>query len=254
VPTSERASPVPRRTRDPRNLRVFKTLRVANADQIKASEIQSIRAFGTDSELEQVADVTLRRMANLRADNDLTHEFMRMGAVLGQTYDADGSLLMDWFDAWGITQADEVDFNLDGVINGKKDAGGEIRVLANEINRTMMRSSGGTWITGQSYAIGLCGDEFFDSLIQNQEVRETYLNQQAAADLREGYAFGQFRYGSILWVNYQGTDDQTTVSIDTDKVKFFPANTNGAFEVARGPGESLDLVNRVVDGNMSFAF
>jgi hypothetical protein len=39
-------------------------------------------------------------------------------------------------------------------------------------------------------------------------------------------------YGGITFVNYRGTDDGTTVGVDTNKCKFFPANAPGVFECA----------------------
>ena len=62
IPTTPRgASPVKRRT-EKRKAYYFDIPRLAKADTITASEIQDIRAFGTESELMQVQDEVNRRL------------------------------------------------------------------------------------------------------------------------------------------------------------------------------------------------
>jgi hypothetical protein len=93
--------------------------------------------------------------------------------------------------------------------------------------------------------MGLCGNSFWDDLTAHPEIRETYLNQVAAQELRNdvGTPYGMFRYGEITWVNYRGTDDQSTVSVGTDKVHFFPVGGRQVFQHAMAPAESFDFVN-----------
>lgn len=237
VQTSPRGAPAATRTNDKRDIRYFPTVRVANHDRVMASEVQNIRAFGSESELMQVQDEVMRRMLALRNDQSLTHENMRLGAVQGIVTDADGSTIRNWFTEWGVSQATEIDFNLDAT------TGAAVRTACDAVVRAMVRAAKGAWINGSSYAIGLCSDSFWDALIANAEVRATYLNQVAAADLRTGTAYQQFRYGGITFVNYQGTDDNSTVAVAADKCKFFPANAPGVFKKAMSPGESFDWVN-----------
>lgn len=237
VQTSERGAPPTTRGNDKRDIRYFPTVRVANHDRVMAHEIQNIRAFGSETELLQVQDEVMRRMLALRRDQALTHENMRLGAVQGIVTDADGSTIRNWFTEWGVSQAAEVDFNLDAT------TGAAVRTSCDAVVRAMVRAAKGAWINGQSYAIGLCSDTFWDALIANTEVRATYLNQVAAADLRTGTAFQQFRYGGITFVNYQGTDDNSTVAVTADKCKFFPANCPGVFKRALSPGESFEWAN-----------
>ena len=88
----------------------------------------------------------------------------------------------------------------------------------------------------------LAGDEFWDRFTTSKEVERTYLNQVAAAELRQGNAFGTFDFGNITWVNYRGTDDED-VGVAPSKVKFFPVGAKGVFQRALSPGESFDWVN-----------
>jgi hypothetical protein len=240
IQTSERGAPLEQQKRDQRDIRDFRTRRVAKGDTIMASEIANIRAFGKESELQQVQAEVMLRMRNLRDDVDLTHENLRLGALQGIVLDADGSTIYNWFTEWGITQPTEIDFDLDNA----NPAEGAVRLKCNEVVRGMWRAAKGSMV-GTTELIGLCGDTFYDQLTTHKEVRATYLNQQAAAELRGpvGRVFSQLSYGDITFVNYRGTDDNSKVAVPATKCKFFPRGARGLFKHVMSPGESFDLVN-----------
>jgi hypothetical protein len=237
LPTTPRGSPFTSTTDVKRNLRYFPTVRVANRDRLEASEIQNVRAFGSDTELMQIQDEVMRKMMNLRNNQNLTHENMRLGAVQGIVTDSDGSVIRNWYTEFGVTQPTEITFGL-----GSAQTGG-IRTACDGVVRAMARAAKGAWVDGQSYAMGLASDAYWDELVANAETRATYLNQQEAADLRTGTAYQTFKYGGIVFVNYRGTDDNSTVSVPSGKCKFFPVNAPGVFKQAMSPGESFDWVN-----------
>ena len=244
IQTSERGAPLSEGDREKRNIRDFRTVRVARGHTLYAHEIEGIRAFGTDSELQSVQNEVAEIMdgaTGLRAAVELTHENMRLGAIQGIVLDADGSVIRNWFTEFGISQPAEVDFDLDNA----SPASGAVRKACNGIVRGMQRAAQGAWVPGQTYAVGLCGDAFWDDLTAHPEVRATFLNQQEASDLRNnvGRAFSSFMYGDILFVNYRGTDDNSTVAVSADKCKFFPAGAPGAFVSAFSPAEFLPFVN-----------
>ncbi|HNP65285.1 MAG TPA: major capsid protein [Woeseiaceae bacterium] len=240
VQTTPRGAPLETRSKDPRSIRNFNTSRVAKGDTLHASEIQGIRAFGRVSELEQVQEEVMRRQLALKNDVELTHENMRLGAIQGIVLDADASPIYNYFTEFGITQATEIDFDLDNATP----ASGAVRKKCNQVVRQMMKAAKGAWSPTTQVA-ALCGDTFFDDLVAHSEVRETYLNQQAANSLRNdvGMVFDSVRYGNITFYNYRGTDDGTTVAIGDSLAKFFPIGAPGVFQHAMSPGESFDFVN-----------
>jgi hypothetical protein len=202
---------------------------------MQAHSIQNIRAFGTESELAGVQDEVMKIAARLRRDMELTHEYHRLGAIQGRLIDADGStVLLNMFTAFGVSEPTEVDFALGT-------AGTDVRAKCAAIVCNMVRASKGA-ITPMSRIMGLCGDAFFDSLIGHPTVRETYLAQEGAR-LREGSAFTSLTFGGITFVNYRGTDDNSTVAIGTDKCRFFPVGADGVFGVAFAPYEAGGFVN-----------
>ena len=83
----------------------FNTVHLPQRFSIRADEIQGIRAFGTQTELQAVQDVVNRRLVKARRQLDATHEFHRMGAINGKVLDADGStVLLDIFERFGVSR------------------------------------------------------------------------------------------------------------------------------------------------------
>lgn len=234
VQTTQRGAPLVQSTNEKRDIRYFPTVRVAKQDRLNASEVQNIRAFGSESELQQVQDEVMRRMTSVRRDVELTHENMRLGAVFGVVLDADGSTIRNWFDEFDITPPTEESWALN---NEKTD----VRSKCHQIVRQMARASEGAF-TASTSVYALAGDNFFDKLVNHDQVRQTYLNWAAAADLRGNAAFGEFDYGGIRWINYRGTDDGA-MGVSPNSARFFPVGAPGVFEVAQSPGESFDWVN-----------
>lgn len=245
IQTSERGAPLAQKTTQKRKIRDFRTPRIAESDTIRASEIANIRAFGSETEFKQVQDEVSDRLngpAGLMRQVELTWENMKLGAVQGIVLDADGSTIYDFFAEFGVTQATEIDFDLDAA----SPASGAVLKKCNQVTRQMKKAAKGAWVEGRTYAEALCGDDFWDNLISHSEVRATYLNTQQAQDLRNdvGAAYSSFRYGGINWINYRGTDDDSaTVGIPAAKAKFYPVNAPGAFVEAFSPGEFFDTIN-----------
>ena len=238
VPTTEVGGPKTRMTRDRQNGRNFRTVRLRLEDTIRSHEIQGLRAFGSETELQTVqAEVAARQMKIMRR-LQLTKENMRLGAINGVVLDADGSTVINnWYTEFGISAPSAIAFGLPTL------TGVDGFIRANVI-RPMIRALGGRW-TPSARIVALCGDTFYDKFIANSEVRAAYLNWQAAQQLTQGIgtAFGSFRYGGVEWVNYQGTDDNSTVAIGTSTCRFIPVGVDDVFQEARAPGERFEFVN-----------
>lgn len=237
IQTDYRGDPVRAKAGDKRSARAFRTRRIAEKSRIQASELQNIRAFGFETELQSVQMEVARRQIILRRDIELTKENLRLGCVQGLVADADGATIYDWATEFGQTIPAELAFDL----TAASPASGAVRRQCAAVVRSIQRGLRG--LGGDAVnVVGLCGDAFFDDLIANVEVRATYLNQQEASDLRTGSAFQRLNYGGILFINYRSTDDASTVLINTDKCKFFPTNA-GIFQWAMSPGETFEFVN-----------
>lgn len=243
VATSPRGAPIKERTDERADIRNFRTFRIALSSTLYADEIQQIREFGTETEVKAAAKELLKKQAKLRNDIELTWERMRLGAIQGKVLDANGvTVLQDWYALWGIAEPAVIDYAL----GTDSTATRAIRKISQNVVRSMQRSSKGSWVPGQTRVIGLCDDNFYDKLVNNPEVVSTFANWEAAASLRQGKIWDLFDYGEILWMNYRGTDDNSTVAVSSDnsgKVKFFPWKANEVFQHVMAPGEGFDMVN-----------
>ena len=240
IQTSQRgAPPANDRTTEQRKMRYFEVPRITEGDTIHASELQNIRAFGTESELMQVQTEVARRLSGptgLIPRVQYTMENMRLAAIQGVLTDADGSVIYNWFDEFQITQPTEVAFNLAANVEFS------LRPLCNQIVRNMARAAKGAF-TPQTQVYAICGDAFWDAFTNHVDVVKTFYNWQAAQELRKGQAFEAMYFGGIYWFNYRGSDDNTTIKIPDDKVKFFPKDAPGIFRRALAPGERFEFVN-----------
>jgi hypothetical protein len=249
IPASDRGAPLTERTTELRNMLYFKVPRLATGDTLMADELQSIRAFGQESELMQVQAEVARRLSGptgLLKNIEYTWENQRLGAISGSLIDADGStVIYNWFTSFGITQPTEIAFNLTGWQGtSPSTSDGALRQLCNQTARAIKRAAKGAFIEGVSEICCMCGDQFWDQLVTHPDVVKTYLNWMAAAELRQGNAWDAMLFGGIRWFNYRGSDDNdATIGVATTKCKFFLRKAPGVFKVARAPAEFGPWIN-----------
>lgn len=237
IQTDPRGAPPARKGAETRAARSFPTVRIAQSRPLHAHELQNIRAFGSETELQQVQAEVARKQFLMRQDVELTLENYRLGCIQGLVTDANGDTLFDWASLFGQTIPTEIDFDLD---NATPDSGA-VRKKCTQVVRSIVRGLKG--LGGGNIQIGgLVGDDFWDLLIAHEEVRETYKYQAEAPKLRDKSAFGTLEYGGITFMNYRGTDDGSTVAINAAKAKFFPIGA-GIFQMAFAPAESFAFVN-----------
>lgn len=241
IQTSPRGTAPGMGTTDKRTLRNFSIPRLAKADQVMAAEVQGVRAFGTEGDLQVVAQLVAQKQQKLRTELELTLEKHRLGAINGILLDADGSTLYNYFTEFGIAQPSAIDFDLDAASPAE---GVLLTKIRNSVKRPIIRALGNA--AGPNIRIiALCGDTFFDQFTTHNDVRVTYKNWQAAEALRSADVFSGFRFGEIEWVNYRGTDDNSTVAIGVGDVKFIVMGVPGLYRRVNGPGETLDTVNTI---------
>lgn len=210
-------------------------------DAIYADEVQGVRQWGTETQLMTVQGMVADRISIHRPSHEVTLEYQRIGAVIGIVTYADGSTT-NLFTAFGISQDAEIDFDLDNA----SPAVGVLRKAAATVIRQMSTNLGGVPFAG----IGaLCGDAFFDDLLAHVEVRNTFLNNPAAAELRKAYvsngmSFGSFEFGGVIWENYRGAVGGTQF-IDTNKCHLYPIGVPNLFRTYFAPADYVETVNTV---------
>lgn len=209
-------------------------------DAVYAEEVQNVRAFGTDRQLESVVAKVAQRMAIHTISHAVTEEVARLGAVQGIVTYADGSIL-NLFNEFGVTQEAEINFAL----GTAKD--GNLRAACVGVIRKIEDILGGVPFDGVH---AFCGDTFFDDLLKNPEVRATYEGWGDARILRESYLGPRspnsriFEFGGIVWENYRGAKGSPT-AIDANKCHLFPTGVPGLFRTAYAPADYLSTVNTI---------
>ncbi|WP_430318691.1 major capsid protein [Pseudomonas nitroreducens] len=231
VPAADRGAPGLVVQGSKRVLIPFNNVHLPQTFSIMADEIQGIRAFGEQTELQAVQDVVNRRLEKMRRALDATHEHQRMGAVLGTILDADGStVLLDLYDRFGISP----------------------QVVQMELGTatTKVRLKAGEALDAQEDALGnipssgsraLCGKNFWNALITHKSVEETYLNTQQAAQLR-GDAREEFEFGGIIWERYRGKVGGRSF-IPDDEARLVPLGVPELFLSIFAPANYMETVN-----------
>ena len=230
INTSERGSPPEEYIPQGARVRYFKPGRLAEGSTVYADELQDVLQLPFESQFREVSAEIADRTAGINGDLDLTFEHMRLGAVQGKVYDADGTLLIDWFDEWGASAPASVSFELDV-------AETDIRKVSRDIKRKMMTKAKGRWRAGTSI-VNLCGDNFFDALVSHPLYKETKVNNERTRELENIEGYSAVEYEGILHVNYRGTDDGTTLSIPSNEGRIFPRG-GGFFQAAFAPASEF---------------
>jgi hypothetical protein len=245
VPALARGAPPTQNAKAGRNLRVLRARHLPIGDSLNADEVQGVRAFGSETALQTIQGQIDEKMAQMKQAIEATLEFHRIGAIKGIVLDADGTTtLYNLFTEFGITAYSTVEFGFNagdanlGVL--RKQCAGIVRDIANAL--------GSATITGIH---AICGDNFFDDLLQNAEVRDSYKNTPMASVLRDGYVYpnglmiyGAFEFGGIVWENYRGSVGSVSF-VDTDLCHIFPVGVPGLFETTFSPANYIETVNTV---------
>lgn len=209
----------------------FNTVHLPERFAIKADEIQGIRAFGEQTELQAVQDVVTKRLAKARRQLDATHEFHRMGALNGYVLDADGStILLNIFNRFGLTPV-EVQMEL-----ANPDT--KVRVKCVDALDAQEEALGATSSTG---ARAFCGKNFWRALIEHRSVVKTYEGSQYASALR---ADGResFEFGGVIWERYRGKVGGISFVPD-DEARLVPEGVPGLCITRFAPADYMDTVN-----------
>ncbi len=235
IPTTPRGSPPTQSTRDKRDMRNLNVPRVSKEAVIYADQIQNVRAFRSETELETVQGVVDEEVGKILLEQDMTLENLRLGAFSGLILDEDGSTIYDLFTEFGVSQEAEVDMELDVTTT-------KVRTKCSAIRRTMAKNL--KLPAGNNFAIhALCSDGFFDDLINHDDVKAAYERWQEGAALRTDYTYGQFYFAGILWENYRGSDDGSSVAVEADKANLAPVGIPGLWENPYAPADTMDFVN-----------
>lgn len=205
---------------------------------ILADDIQNIRAFGSETELQAMGSHVNDQMLEMKDDHDVTHEYHRVGALKGQVLDGDGTtVILDLFNLFGLSQTV---INFVGTI-------ANFSAVTTEVIRTIADKLGNETFDG---IVCLCGNTYFDAVIQHASMVQAYDRWRNGEFFRTAKmgpqwysaAINGFEFQNVLFINYRGKIGDITFIPDTEAY-YFPRGVDDLFEDIIAPADFMETVN-----------
>jgi hypothetical protein len=238
IQTSPRGAPAP----DPlasqkRKLRSFKLFHLERESKVLADEVQNVRAFGSETELQQVEALVASRLGELRPMHEVTLEYHRVNAIRGILLDADGTTLLNLFTEFSVAQQTH-DFNFTtATLDVRAQVVAAIRKAEDEL--------GGLPILGYR---GFCSSGWFDTFTGHADVKDAHKYQQSQI-LRDDVR-AAFRYGMVDWEEYRGSVAKpdsvgggSAAFIEASVAYLVPLTVPSVFITRFGPADFEETVN-----------
>lgn len=217
-----------------RIVRSFAIPHIPQSDTILADEVQGVRAFGSATELETVAQKVNDRLQSMKNNHELTEEYHRIGALQGVILDGDGSTtIYNLFTEFGITQK-TVNFAL-GTPTTK------VRNKCTEVIRAIEAGLGGLAMYDHIHAF--CGSTWFDAFVEHPAVKDAFHryndSEMLRSDVRKGFTFG-----NITFEEYSGSVGSVAF-FPANEARFFPVGVPGMFTTYYAPANYIETVNTI---------
>ena len=193
VPAAARGTTGGAPARERRQMIPFTCTHLPQRDVVLADEVQNLRAFGTESDVETLQRLVNKRLGKLRRDVDTTLEYQKIGAIQGRILDADGTTeLLNLHTAFGTSATSH------NLVLGT--AGTKVRIKVVEALRKIDANLGGLTYTG---ARAFCSASFFDALVGHGAVEAAYDRYMNGEFLRTDVR-GGFYFAGVYWEEYRG--------------------------------------------------
>ena len=231
IPAGERGGVVRPGAKDKRVMIPFRCVHLPQSGGVNADEVQNLRTFGSETELESVQNVVNRELRRIRRNLDATLEWQRIGAIKGQILDSDGSsVLLDLYSAFGVTQQTH------GLALGT--AATNVRNKVIEAKRKVEAALGGLSYTGLRV---LCSPAFFDALVAHASVVSAF-DRWNFGDFYRQDQRGGFPFAGVMWEEYRGTVNGTDFIANGDAY-MIPEGVADLFTMYFAPADYMETVN-----------
>lgn len=231
VPSAERGSRGEPVTLSGRSLVPVKAVHLPQSGSVLADEVQGVRAFGSETEVEAVQTLVRKKLEKMKRQLDLTLEYHRVGALRGQVLDADGtSVLLDVYDVFGMTQVTQ-NFVL-GTTTTK------VKQKIIDLKRTVQTKLGGLRMNGVRV---FASRTFMDALTGHTTVEKAYeLFQQNSYARTDTSAL--FEMAGVVFEEYDGS--VAGIDFIPDGEAFaIPVGVPGLFTTDFAPADYMETVN-----------
>ena len=242
VPPTPRGGPGTTLPKPGRALRVLRAPHFEINDAVMAEEVQGVRAWGSENDVQMVMDKVAERIVIHRGSHEATMEYARVGAVGGIITYADGSKL-DLFKEFDVTQEPVVDFDLDNA----NPVGGALRAQVHGSHPHDVAQHGRRAVHGRGVDLRRCvlrrvarPSGSACHVLEHAVRRRNCANRTSTTTAT---IYGTFPFGGIVWENYRGYVGGTEF-IEPDKCHLFPTGTPNLFKTYMAPADYNETVNR----------
>ncbi len=218
-----------------RKLRSFSVPHIPHDDVVLPEEVQGIRSFGSENQLQVLSDIITDHLQSMRNKHAITLEYLRMGALKGIILDADGSTLLDLYQEFGIS-AKVISFALGTATT-------DVKRKCIDVKRHIEKNLMGEVMTGIQV---LVSPEFFDALTGHATVKDAYALWNQGAALRDDMRDG-FPLGGLVFKEYSAeasdADGNIRRFIAANEGHAFPVGTQQTFRTYFAPADFNETAN-----------
>lgn len=220
--------------REKRKLIPVATVHLPQRDTILADEVQGIRAFGSETEVEAVSNLVRRQLALLKGNLDLTIEYQRIGALKGKVLDADGvTELYDLYSMFGMTQQ-VMPWNIDNASSTS-----DLKQKCVALKRAIQTKLGGRSFSRVRVK---CSQSWFDKLIGHTNMKKAWDSWNNGAFYRQDQSEADFEFAGVVFQIYAGGVGGYDF-IEPDTAYAYPEGVPNMFQIKYAPADYAETVN-----------
>lgn len=231
VPEKERGADGTHTEDRERKLFTFTAVHLPLEASIYADDIQNVRAFGSESELEQLDTLISDKQEDHRMSLDATIEYFRAGALTGKVLGAKGNTIVDLHATFGITPSqvtNEIDFT---------------KPLRSQVLKAKTDSKKNQkGVKGRRYH-ALCSESYFAKLMDNEDFVKAFERAQEGAALRNDVS-GGVEWQGVTWEQYED-DINGKLIIPEGEARLFPTDKPKLFLTRFAPANYSETVNTI---------
>jgi hypothetical protein len=201
---------------------------------VYADDINGLRQFGdtTGNNLVSVQNLVLDKMRRCRLDHEATHEYMRVNAIQGVLYNAQGDVITNLFTEFGVTEQ-STSFNFNGTLP-------QIKAACTTVVENIEAVLNGVPYTG---IVAMLGTTAWKNFVSSAAINSAFTSQYPSLDptwpvvlQRRGFSFA-----NISWFPYRGKVGSTPY-IPANVIRFFPIGVADLYQQVIAPADFVEAV------------
>jgi hypothetical protein len=240
VPTSERGTVGHAISSNPRKMRSIYVPHYQEYDAIMSTEVLGVRQFGSETEFETIESKRNEKLGEMASKLNRTLNYAKAGMLQGYLYDADGSVIYDWFEELGFARNTHTFDVTQPNVNIRDEA-------------IKMKRKADIKLGGYSYSryVWLMPPEMFDLVVSHPSLKEAYDRWQDGAflraDNRKGFQIADNVTIQSYEINTTGAFDSQgrPIRMFPEDKSFFVPDTTSLFQVRFAPADTMEAVNTV---------